>query len=240
LLDKPFPIPGFADPFSSISHLLGAAVFAYLAPALVRRGRGDFWRAASLGVFASCAVFLLAASGIYHLLPYGTADRAVLGQIDRAAIFLLIAASFTPGHVILFRGPWRWAPLLVVWLAAAAGLTVKPVFFGGTPDWVGSVLYLAMGWLGAVGCAALWRTHGWGFVWPMALGGVAYTVGAVIDVAYYPVALAGVVGPHELFHLFVLLGVGLHWRFMWTFADGTIPPLRVDLDALEPPPTPDR
>jgi hemolysin III len=164
----------------------------------------------------------------------------VLGQIDRAAIFTLIAGSFTPAHVILFRGPWRRAPLAVVWLIAAAGVTVKPVFFGGTPDWVGSVLYLVMGWLGAVGCAALWRRHGWRFVRPMALGGLAYTAGAVVDLAGHPVAVAGVVGSHELFHLFVLLGVALHWRFVWTFADGTIPPLRGDPAALAPPATPDR
>lgn len=224
MLDKPFPIPGFADPFSSISHLLGAVVFACLAPLLVLRGRGDRWRVASLAVFAASTVLLLAVSGVYHLLPHGTVGRAALGQMDRAAIFALIAASFTPLHVILFRGPWRWAPLLVVWLIAAAGVTVKPVFFGGTPDWVGSALYLAMGWLGAVSCAALWRRHGWRFVRPVVLGGLAYTVGAVVDVAYYPVAVAGVVGSHELFHLFVLLGVALHWRFVWTFADGTIPP----------------
>jgi hemolysin III len=240
LPNHPYPIPGFSDPFSSLTHLLGAVAFACFAPLLVLRGRGDSWRAASLVMFAFSTVFLLAMSGTYHLLPYGTVGRAVLGQLDRAAIFTLIAGSFTPTHVILFRGAWRWAPLLVVWLIAAAGVTVKPVFFGGTPDWVGSVLYLVMGWLGAVSGGALWRRHGWRFVRPMALGGLAYTAGAVVDLVGHPVAVTGVVGSHELFHLFVLLGVALHWRFVWMFADGTIPPLRGDIAALGTPATPDR
>src|SRR6478672_10312211 len=99
-----YPIPGFSDPFSSLTHLLGAGAFACLTPLLILKGRGDPWRVASLGVFAFSTVFLLAMSGTYHLLSPGTPGRAVLQRLDHAAIFVLIAGTFTPFHCILFRG----------------------------------------------------------------------------------------------------------------------------------------
>ena len=89
-----------------------------------------------------------------------------------------------------------------------------------------------MGWLGAVGGAVLWQRHGARFVRPLLLGGLAYTAGAVLEFLRWPVVVTGVIGAHELFHVFVLLGAALHWRLVWTFADGTIPPCRVDVTAI--------
>src|SRR5687767_13132626 len=99
-------IPGFGDPVSSLTHLAAAVVFAILSGFLVARGRGDAGRAASLAVFAFSCVLLLSMSGVYHLLTPDTAARAVLMRLDHAAIFVLIAGSFTPIHVILLRNRW--------------------------------------------------------------------------------------------------------------------------------------
>jgi channel protein (hemolysin III family) len=221
-----YPIPGFSDPVSSLTHLLGAGAFACLTPFLLLKGRGDPRRLVSLGVFAFSVVFLLAMSGTYHLLSPGTGGRAVLRRLDHSAIFVLIAGTFTPLHTILFRGAWRWTPLVVLWVLATAGVALTAVFFGDTPEWLGLLFYLGMGWLGVVSGAELWRRYGGRFLRPLALGGLAYTVGAVLEFLRWPVVIAGVIGPHELFHVFVLLGAGLHWRFVWTFAGGTLPARR--------------
>jgi channel protein (hemolysin III family) len=234
-------IPGFSDPFSSLTHLLGAGVFACLTPSLLLKGRGDPRRLASLAVFAFSVVFLLAMSGTYHLLSPGTGGRAVLQRLDHSAIFVLIAGTFTPLHAILFHGAWRWTPLLVLWVVAAAGVTLKAAFFGDTPEWLGLLLYLGMGWLGVVSAAELWRRHGGRFLRPLALGGVAYTAGALLEFLRWPVAIAGVIGPHELFHVFVLIGAASHWRFVWTFANGTLPAHRgASAVAISPASVPDR
>lgn len=234
------PIPGFADPFSSITHLAGAAVFACLTPLLLRRGGAGPLRVASLAVFAFCTVLVLATSGAFHLLPHGTAARELLRRLDHAAIFALIAGTSTPTHVVLFRGAWRWAPLLVVWAAALAGAVFKLAFFRDSPEWLGLTFYLVLGWFGVVGGAELYRRHGLGLVLPLAWGGLAYTAGAVLEFLHWPVVVAGVVGPHELFHVLVLLGAGLHWRFVWSFADGTVPPPLVGPEgpAAAPPSAP--
>ena len=88
-----YPLPGFHDPVSSISHLLGAVVFACLAVPLVRRGRGDAGRVAFLGVYAFACVFLFSMSAVYHMLPRG-GGRAVMERLDHSAIFVLIAGTF--------------------------------------------------------------------------------------------------------------------------------------------------
>lgn len=218
--DRMLPIAGFSDPVSSLSHLAGAVVFAVLAVVLLRRGRGDAGRMISLWVFALSCVLLLSFSGVYHLLTPGTDERAVLKRLDHAAIFVLIAGSFTPVHVILFRGAWRWGMLTLVWGAALAGLILKTVFFSTVPEWLGLAMYLGLGWMGIFSGIALARRYGVRFIQPILWGAVAYTVGAVAEFLRWPVLLAGVVGPHELFHLAVMAGISCHWAFILRIASG--------------------
>lgn len=217
------PIPGFSDPFSSLSHLAAACVFTGLAVPLLRRGRGSAGRFLALFVFAFSCVLQLTLSGVFHLLESGGGGRLVLQRLDHAAIFLLIAGSFTPVHAILFTGPWRWGVLIAVWTIAVAALTIKTVFFTSLPEWAGLLMYLGFGWLGLVSGVAMLRRFGQRFVRPVVAGALAYTFGAVIDFLRWPVPVPGVVGPHELFHVAVLVGIGCHWYFIAGFASGRIP-----------------
>jgi channel protein (hemolysin III family) len=214
-------IPGFSDPFSSLTHLAGAMVFAILGFFLIRRGRGDARRQLSLAVFVFSCVLLLSLSGVYHLLQHDTAARAVLMRLDHAAIFVLIAGSFTPVHAILLRDRWQRHLLGWIWAAAIAGLTLKTVYFDSMPDWLGLAMYLGLGWLGVISIAALARRWGLRFVLPLVWGGLAYTIGAVAEHLHWPVIVPGIVGPHELFHLAVLAGISFHWAFIRGIASGS-------------------
>ena len=218
----PYPIPGFADPFSSLSHLLGAGVFACLTPFLLWRGRGNAGRLFFLGVFAFATVLLLSMSGVYHLLSTGGVARAVLKRLDHGAIFILIAGTFTPVHGILFRGAWRWGPLLFIWLGAAAGVTLKTIFFDDVAEWLGLTFYLSLGWVGVISGLECWRRYGLAFIKPLIWGGLAYTVGGVLEFLRWPVLIPGVVGSHELFHVGVLAGIAFHWKFVFQFASGEV------------------
>jgi len=215
-----YGLPGFREPFSAISHLVGAALFSFLGYGLLLRGRGDRRRLVYLGIYAFACVFLFSMSGVYHMMERGGAARNVLGRLDHSAIFVLIAGTFTPVHGILLFGWRRWAPLLIIWGAAIVGVCLKSIFYDDVAEWITLSLYLGMGWFGAYGGIFLARLFGWRFVRPLFWGGVAYSIGAVFEFQRWPIMIPGVVHPHEIFHLAVLVGALCHWYFVWQFADG--------------------
>jgi len=153
-------IPGFADPFSSMLYLLGAAAFCVPGFFLVARGRGSAGRVVSLSLFVFSVVFLLSISGVYHLLDAGGGARRVLQRLDHAGIFLLIAGSFTPVHMIMFTGWLRWGFLGLVWALAVTGATLTAVFFDRIPEWLSLGLYLGLAWFGLVSGVLLMRRFG--------------------------------------------------------------------------------
>lgn len=213
-------IPGFREPFSGLSHLLAVPVFAVLGYFLVQRGRGDWARTCSLMVMAAASVFMLLSSGIYHMLEPGV-SRTLMLHVDVASIFILIAGTATPVHVILFRGFYRWGPLLIVWSAALAGIFTMLISRGLLPSIPGTVTFLVMGWGGAVSCIVLWRRLGFQFVRMLVCGGVVYTLGAIILRSSWPPLIPGFVASHEIWHVAVLIGLSLHWKFVFSFATGT-------------------
>jgi len=85
---------------------------------------------------------------------------------------------------------------------------------------VGTAIFVALGWCGLVSCVLLWKRYGLSFVKLLLWGGIAYTLGAILLLLDWPILIPGVVGAHELWHLAVLLGLSLHWRFVFRFADG--------------------
>jgi channel protein (hemolysin III family) len=216
-------IPGFSDPVSSLTHLLGAVVFAVLGGFLIARGRGEARRVVALAVFVFSCVLLLSLSGVYHLLTPQTAGRSVLLRLDHAAIFVLIAGSFTPVHVILLRERWQQYLLAGIWVAAITGLTLKTVYFDSVPSWLGLLMYLGLGWLGLISTIALARRFGVRFILPLVWGALAYTTGAVAEFLGWPVLVAAVFGPHEVFHLAVLAGISFHWAFIYGIASSRRP-----------------
>jgi channel protein (hemolysin III family) len=209
-------IPGFTDPFSAISHITGAILFLFFGVRLVRYAKLQSGVVAALttGVFVSSVVFLLSMSGVFHLLEHGGGARTVLQRLDHAAIFALIAGTFTPIHGILFRGFWRWGVLFVIWTLAIAGITLKSIFFNDMAEWVGLMFYLGLGWIGVLTAFLAHRLHGFQIIKPLLYGALAYTVGASLEFLRMPVLVPGVLGPHELFHLAVLAGIMFHWSFI--------------------------
>lgn len=212
------PIAGFSEPFSSLTHLIAAGVFFVLGIMLMYRGRGHAGRVAALGVFSFSIVFLLAMSGVYHLLQPGGVARAVLQRLDHAGIFFLIAGTFTPIHGLLFRRSLRWGILLLIWAVAITGITLKSIFFEDIAEWLSLTLYLGLGWVGALTGILLYRRFHFQFIKYLLLGALAYTIGAVFEYLRYPVLIDGVIGPHELFHVFVILGITFHYMFVFRFA----------------------
>lgn len=217
------PLFGCREPFSSLSHLVGAAVFAGLAIRLIRRGNGNWIRTASLAVFAISSVQLLLTSGIYHWSWPGP-FRHVMLRADVSSVFLLIAASMTPGQAILFTGLSRWLSLGLIWSAAIAGVVWRIVATDDSPGSMGISVFLMFGWASVIAGIVLWRRYGWSFIQPAVLSGLCYSIGAIGLMLDRPTLIPGYIGPHEVWHIAVLIALSLQWRFVFQFADGTVGP----------------
>ncbi len=217
-MNIPYPIPGFSDPVSSISHLLAQGVLVVLSFFLLRLQQKDIGKSLSLGVFAFASIFMLSMSGVYHLLSHDGMSRIVLQRLDHSAIIILIVGTMTPIHQILFRGFMRWGWLILIWSIAITFLVLKNIFFSSLPEWLGLTLFLSLGWGGAVTVGILWYQRDISFIKPLIYGGLTYTAGALLEFLQQPVLIQGVIGPHELFHVAVLIGLSFHWYFIYTIA----------------------
>jgi hemolysin III len=190
---------------NSISHGVGLVAALAVTPFLIAYAvwLGDAGFIVGASVFAATMVLLYLVSTLYHALPRGKAKHA-FRVIEHAAIFLLIAGTYTPFTLGVLRGAWGWTLFGLVW-----GLTAVRVLLtvgGGVRYRALSVLlYLGMGWLIVVAIRPLWLGMPLtGLLWLVA-GGLAYTVG----VAFF--AAKRLRYGHFVWHLFVLAGTACHF-----------------------------
>lgn len=156
-----------------------------------------------LGIYGASLVILYTASTLYHYVQEPN-WRYRLNIFDHAAIFILIAGSYTPFTMNVIGGRLGWAMFALVWTIAAVGVTLK-LFFTGKYGLISTVAYVLMGWMGVIGLEALLTTLPTGAVVWLVAGGVAYTLGAVLY------GLKMIKFNHAIFHLFVLLGSICHF-----------------------------
>ncbi|MDH5232332.1 MAG: hemolysin III family protein [Gammaproteobacteria bacterium] len=211
-------IPGFSEPMSSLTHLLAAVLALVGGYFLLRRGHGNSLRVFSLLLYTFALIFLFSMSGVYHLLDPEGGPRQVLQRLDHAAIWILIAGTFTPIHMILFRGAWRWGVLLLVWFIAITGLILEIIFFKQIAEWLSLSFYLGLGWIGIATSWHFRRSFAHTSIRWLWLGGLFYSLGGFLELLRWPVLIDGVFTAHELFHLFVIAGAWAHWVFTFRWA----------------------
>jgi len=190
---------------NSVSHGVGFLAAMAAAPVLVLSAveHGGTFRIVGAGVFAAAMVLLYLTSTLYHALPGGRA-KEVFQVLDRAAIFLMIAGTYTPFTLGVLRGTWGWTLFGLVWGLALAGVVITAAGGIRYPKLTTS-LYLAMGWLIFAAIKPLWlRMSSEGLFWLFA-GGIAYTVGVV----FY--AAKRIRYSHFVWHLFVIAGTACHF-----------------------------
>jgi len=197
---------------NSVSHGVGLLAAVAVAPVLVLSAvqHGGAGRIVGATVFAATMVLLYLTSTLYHALPRNRAKR-VFQVLDHAAIFLMIAGTYTPFTLGVLRGTWGWTLFGLVWSLALAGVVLTAVRGVRYPK-LSTGLYLAMGWLILIAVKPLWlRVPAWGLFWLLA-GGIAYTVGVV----FY--AAKRVCYSHFVWHLFVITGTACHFIAVLWFA----------------------
>lgn len=209
-----YSLPGFAEPVGSLSHLVGAAVFAALGLVLIVRADGLANRLA-LAVFAVSSVTLLSISAVCHMLAEGSGGRAVLNVLDGAAIFVLIAGSHTGVHGLFFRGRALWWPIGLMWGLTAAAIALRGAAPGAVPGAAMTAAYLLAGWGAGLTGVVLWRRLGIRRVMLPLLGGIVYSAGGILLALRQPTLIDRVVGPPEVWHFATLVALSLFWLFLF-------------------------
>jgi hemolysin III len=190
---------------NSVSHALGLLAAMAATPILVVGAVRAGGASAIVGssVFGASMIMLYLTSTWYHAAPLGPLkDR--LQRLDHAAIYLLIAGSYTPFTLGVLGGAWGWTLFGLVWGSAVIGVLAKLIVGVRYPR-VSTAMYLVMGWLVLIAIGPLVAAMPpRGLSWLVA-GGLLYTAG----VAFF--AARTMRYGHLAWHLFVLGGSVCHF-----------------------------
>jgi hemolysin III len=165
---------------------------------------------AGSAVFAASALVLFTVSAIYHRGTWSPRTWAFLRRFDHANIFLLIAGSYTPFTLLLLEGRDRTVLLTVVWAGAAMGIVFR-IFWAGAPRWLYTPIYLALGWAAVFYFRDFVANAGTAVLTLMVVGGLLYTLGALVYGFKRPNPSPTWFGFHEVFHSLTILAFVTHY-----------------------------
>jgi hemolysin III len=185
-----------------VSHQYAFFVSLVLGAVLVAIADGVDRRAAA-GVFAVALATMFGVSALYHRVAWQPRARLWMRRLDHAAIYLLIAGTYTPFALIALDGAWRWTILPLAWGGALVAIALK-LAWTEAPKWLSAVIGIGLGWVGIVALPQLWSHAGPAGVALLAAGGVLYTAGAVVYARERPDPVPAVFGYHEVFHALVI------------------------------------
>ena len=172
-------------------------------------------------VYAVSLVGLFGISALYHRINWRSVTvRDWMRRLDHSMIFIVIAGSYTPFAVLVLHGPLAIAILVAVWGGAALGVGFNLVW-GNAPTGLRAALYVVLGWIAVAALPQLGTAIGIGGLTLLALGGVLYTVGAVVYAVKRPDPVPAVFGYHEIFHMLVVAAAALQYAVIafWIVLD---------------------
>ena len=198
------------EPVNSLTHWGGAALALIGLIVLLIVGWSAPAKIISLAIYGVSLICMFSASATYHGVQVKEKALEIFRKIDHAAIYFLIAGTYTPFCVNAFEGFWKWGMLSIIWSLAVIGIIVK-IFIIRAPRWLTAGIYLFMGWLSVAAIGQMLTVLPvWVMAW-LAIGGIAYTLGAIVYITKIMDFWPGVFGFHEVWHIFVLLAAAAHY-----------------------------
>lgn len=161
-------------------------------------------------VFTITAALLFGTSAVYHRGHWSAKVNGVLKRLDHSNIFLIIAGTYTPFAVTLL--PWSQARtlLVIVWAGAIGGVLFR-VLWVGAPRWLYVPIYVALGWVAVFYFGPFLRSGGVAVITLITVGGLLYTLGAVVYGTKWPNPSPRWFGFHEIFHAFTVAAFTAHY-----------------------------
>ena len=191
------------------SHGLGLVASCIAFPFLIIKAisYSSFWDIASFIIYGLSLIILYAASTFYHAAKKPKRRRK-LNIFDHAAIYVLIAGSYTPFCLVALDSELGWYMFIAVWFFALTGIILK-LFFTGQFDKISTAMYLLMGWQVMFFIKPLINALTSFSLNLLIIGGVFYTVGAILY------SIKKMPYNHAIFHVFVLLGSVSHFLALY-------------------------
>lgn len=188
---------------SAMTHGFGVALSIAGLVLIILRGVevGGAMRITAFSIYGSILVLFYLASTLFHSLVF-TKAKKVFQIFDHSAIYLLIAGTYLPYCLVTIGGILGWTTLIIIWAMAIAGIIYKSLYGNQYP--IGStIIYVIMGWMCLIDIWPLWNNLSHLSFWLLVLGGIAFTLGAVIY------SFKKILFGHVIWHLFVMLGTVL-------------------------------
>ena len=206
------------EPMNALTHLMALIFICPITIFLMYLGykQGGSYYLISFFIFSISISLLYLASTIYHMLPVREDTVKLLKKIDHMMIFVLIAGTYTPVCLIKLNNKFGYSILSLVWIIAIFGIILK-IFWINAPRWFSTSIYIIMGWLSVFAFFPLINAIELNGILLLLLGGIIYTIGAIIYATKYPKISIKFFGFHEIFHLFVIGGSICHIIFMFKY-----------------------
>lgn len=170
--------------------------------------------AASTSIYAATVTALFGTSALYHRLNWSPRARGVMKRLDHSMIFVFIAGTYTPIAALTLPRTAMVAVLAVVWTGALFGVALQTAW-PAAPRWLSVPCYLGLGWVAAFVMPDLLRNGGVAAFVLIVVGGVIYTLGAVVYGLKKPNPVPTVFGFHEVFHACTLVAAVCHYVAVW-------------------------
>jgi len=199
--------------FNSVTHGIGV-IFAIIGTVLLLVkgvGSGSVLELTAFSIYGASLILLFLFSTLAHSLHF-TRAKKVFQVFDHNGIYLLIAGTYTPYCLVVLNNWLGWAMIILVWICAITGIVLTSVFL---PKWnvvprFSTIIYVVMGWVILFALYPLWKSLDHTAFWFLIIGGVIYSVGAVIYRFKFPFN-------HVVWHIFVLAAALLMWLSIYVY-----------------------
>ena len=191
--------------FNSITHGIGTllSIAALVILIVFAVGKGTVWHIVSYSIYGGTMILLYLSSTLYHSFTREKVKN-IFARFDHAAIFLLIAGTYTPFVLTVIRGAFGWTIFGIIWGIAITGVVIRSIYLTRFKKFM-VFLYLFMGWLFVIAIVPMFRNLSLISILFLFLGGIFYSIGVI----FY--SLKKVKYAHGIWHLFVMAGSIMHF-----------------------------
>ncbi|MHA1400722.1 MAG: PAQR family membrane homeostasis protein TrhA [Candidatus Heimdallarchaeaceae archaeon] len=207
--------------FNSVSHALGFIAALVGGVFLLINAAKNLTLFLIAIIYSLSMMAMFSASSLYHFFKKEENGNMISRKLDHFAIYFFIAGSYTAISYLYFSRAFYIPLIIAQWSIVLIGVIVKSKSIT-TNKSLDVAIYLAMGWMAIIAIVPIIKNMSLTMILYLFLGGVAYSIGAIMRNTEKPILIRGVIEGHELFHVFIIIGASLHYLVIFFGIKSTI------------------